>query len=50
MTGVAMEAYKLCYNAVWVTVLVAFCLAAVGCLSGQMFKLPFVGDAAEMRI
>lgn len=45
-----MEAYKLCYNAVWVTVLVAFCLAAVGCLSGQIFKLPFVGDAAEMRI
>lgn len=50
MSGAAMEMYKLCYNVVWITVLAAFCLAAVGCLSGQMFKLPFVGDAADMRI
>lgn len=50
MSGAAMEMYKLCYNCVWVVVLAAFCLAAVGCLSGQMFKLPFVGDAADMRI
>ena len=42
MSGAAMEMYKLCYNCVWVVVLAAFCLAAVGCLSGQMFKLPFV--------
>lgn len=48
--GVAMEMYKLCYNCVWVVVLASFCLAAVGCLGGQMFKLPFVGDAADMRI
>ena len=50
MSGAAMEMYKLCYNCVWVVVLAAFCLAAVGCLSGQMFKLPLVGDAADMRI
>ena len=48
--GAALELYKLCYNFVWVFVLAAFCLAAVGCLTGQMYKLPFIGDAADMRI
>ena len=50
LSGVAFEMYRMCYNCVWLFVLVAFCLAAVGCLSGQMYKLPFIGDAADMRV
>ena len=46
LSGVAFDMYRMCYNCVWLFVLVAFCLAAVGCLSGQMYKLPFIGDAA----
>ena len=44
------EFYRLCYNCVWLFVLGAFLMAAVGCLTGQMFKLPVIGDAADMRI
>ena len=50
LSGVAFDMYRMCYNCVWLFVLVAFCLAAVGCLSGQMYKLPFIGDAADMRV
>ena len=50
LRGMAFEMYKLCYNSVWVFVLAAFCLAAVGCMLGQMYKLPFIGDAADMRV
>ena len=50
MSGVFFEFYKLCYNAVWIFVLASFCLAAVGCATGQMYKLPYIGDAADMRI
>lgn len=50
LSGVFFQLYKLCYNAVWIFVLASFCLAAVGCATGQMYKLPYIGDAADMRI
>ena len=50
LRGVFLEGYKMCYNAVWIFVLASFCLAAVGCAMGQMYKLPFIGDAADMRV
>ena len=50
LAGAGFELYKLCYNSVWLFVLFAFALAAIGCLSGQMYKLPFIGDAADMRL
>jgi uncharacterized membrane protein len=40
----------MCYNSVWLFVLFAFALAAIGCLSGATYKLPFIGDAADMRL
>ena len=50
LAGAGFELYKLCYNSVWLFVLFAFALAAIGCLSGQTYKLPFIGDAADMRL
>jgi len=50
LTGAFFEVYKMSYNAVWLFVFAAFCLAAVGCASGKMYKLPYIGDAAETRI
>lgn len=50
LAGAGFELYKMCYNSVWLFVLFAFALAAIGCLSGQTYKLPFIGDAADMRL
>ena len=50
LTGAMFEFYKLCYNSVWIFVLASFCLAAVGCAMGEMYKLPYLGDAADMRV
>jgi hypothetical protein len=50
LSGVFLEFYKMSYNAVWIFVLAAFCLAAVGCATGQMYKLPYIGDAADQRL
>ena len=50
LAGAGFELYKMCYNSVWLFVLFAFALAAIGCLSGQTCKLPFIGDAADMRL
>ena len=50
LSGLGFELYRLCYNSVWLFVLFAFALAAIGCLSGQTYRLPFIGEAADMRV
>mmetsp|Transcript_15792 Transcript_15792/g.38441 ORF Transcript_15792/g.38441 Transcript_15792/m.38441 type:complete len:266 (+) Transcript_15792:265-1062(+) len=50
MSGLMLTGYKMCYNAIWLFVVGAFVLAALSCITGNTFKLPFIGDAAEARV